>query len=84
MHGVTQRKFGNALLASIAALVACGMTGCAAPQDPHQANQQQCLGYGFQPSTNDFAQCMQRENIAERYYWGSGPRWGPPYTYPWW
>jgi len=65
----------------IFAVLASVISGCVTPQDVHQANERQCLSYGFRQATNDFAQCMQRESLAERYSWGDSHS---TYIYPWW
>jgi hypothetical protein len=80
MRGLLHGKLRNAFqISSILALLACAITGCATAQEIQQANERQCLSYGFHQATNDFAQCMQRESLAERYLPGD-PH---PYYY-WW
>lgn len=58
------------------ALVAtCLLAGCAVGPTPEQrraADQQTCLGYGFQPGTESFANCMmqtaqRRQDAAQRH-----------------
>jgi hypothetical protein len=80
MGRVMHRKLNKACRTrSMLALLACAITGCATAQEVQQANERQCLSYGFRQATSDFAQCMQRESLAERYLPG-----GPHPYYLWW
>ena len=56
---------------------------CVSPEELGREDEARCAGYGFKPSTNDFANCLQRESLARRCanlpalpppYWGY---WGP-------
>ena len=79
MPGAVHRKLSNAFRTSfVLTVLACGITGCVTPQEVQQANERQCASYGFQRATNDFAQCMQRESLAERYLPGE------PRPFYWW
>lgn len=45
-------------------------SGCTTPEEQRAMDQQRCAGYGFQPGTDAFAQCMmqtsmQRDAVAE-------------------
>jgi hypothetical protein len=47
-------------LAKIALAAACtlGLAACVTPQERHAMDQNQCYGFGFEPGTDAFAQCM--------------------------
>jgi hypothetical protein len=60
--------------AILALLFAAILTGCASRQE-RDANK--CAGYGYQPSTNEFAQCMEnrdarRHDALKAYMLGGG------------
>jgi hypothetical protein len=46
-------------LASVAAL--CALAGCAMPMQTVDASRAACASYGFQPGTDAFAECVQKE-----------------------
>ena len=78
-----RRTLGFALAICALALVA----SCVSPEELRREDEAACADYGFKPSTNDFANCLQRESLARRYlaaptppYWGWGywgGAWGP-------
>src|SRR5215471_11056930 len=53
---------------------------CVSPEELRREDEARCAGYGFQTGTSDFANCLQRENLARLYaappsvpywrYWG--------------
>jgi hypothetical protein len=65
----------------ICGLMGLGLAGCVSAAELYQRDQAVCTGYGFHLGTTEFAQCMQRENLARQYYL-SQPMWGPYYG-PW-
>lgn len=89
---IRNSKLGNspsvthALMAALVVVIATGLAGCATPEQIRLADEQACAGYGFQRGTNEFANCLQREDLARRYDYG--PRWYGPYygpgPTPWW
>jgi len=48
------------IVAKIALAAACtlGLAACVTPQERHAMDQNQCYGFGFEPGTNAFAECM--------------------------
>jgi len=64
--------------------VALALAGCVTPEELRAADEAACRSYGFQPSTPDFAACLQRESLARRYEtppgW-YGPGWYGPGPY---
>ena len=60
--------------ASLSLSLLPSLAGCVTPEQQHQQFEAACAGYGFERGTIDFARCMQRESLAERY----GPAYGPP------
>ena len=44
------------------ALVA--LCSCASPEQLRAQDEAACTGYGFQPGTSLFAECLQRESLA--------------------
>jgi hypothetical protein len=85
--GVDRMPYRLFLLVMLASLAAC-----VSPEELRRRDEAVCAGYGFQPGTNDFAACLQRESLARRFalsqqYQGWGPGWGPPWGGPstgWW
>jgi hypothetical protein len=73
------------------AALALALTGCVSQERLHAEDEAQCTGYGFKPGTTDFANSMQRENLARQYWldqsvmWGPGPwgLWGPGWGPMW-
>jgi hypothetical protein len=61
-----------------AALLA--LAGCMSPEELRAHDEASCRGYGFHEGTNDFAACLQREQLARDYYWSSSEAYGtlPP------
>jgi hypothetical protein len=60
-----------------------GLTGCASPEEIRAGDEAACSGYGFQPNTPDFANCLQRQSLA-RQYAPPPPGWyGPGYGPGW-
>src|SRR5690349_1708075 len=74
-------------LAFASAICAFALTAsCVSPEELRREDEARCAGYGFQTDTPDFANCLQRENLARLYatppppapYWGYwGQFWGP-------
>jgi hypothetical protein len=71
-------------------LALASLAGCVSPEQLRQEDEAACASFGFQPGTNDFAACLQRESLARRYAltpqypaWGPGPLWGPSQSYYW-
>src|SRR5215831_21324480 len=66
------------LLALAFAGCALALAGsCASPEELRREDEARCAGYGFQTGTPEFANCLQRENLARLYatppaspYWG--------------
>ena len=52
------------------------LTGCATEEELRKSDEATCVSYGFQRGTTEFANCLQRENIARRYGYGSGYGYG--------
>jgi hypothetical protein len=63
------------------------LASCVSPEELRREDEGRCFGYGFHPGTDAFANCLQKENLARRYwaappppYWGwgywSGAGWG--------
>jgi hypothetical protein len=48
-------------------LMLAGLTACASPEEIRAADEAACSSYGFQPSTPEFAACLQRESLARQY-----------------
>ena len=73
---------GLPLLLSVS--VACALVGCESPEQIRQAQERQCTSNGLQAGTAPFAECLQREILAQRYQLNqaAGPSWGPPYAPP--
>ena len=75
-----RRKLGFAWAACALALaLAC----CVSLEELRREDEARCAGYGFQPGTDAFAACLQRENLARLYltpppslYWGYWAYWG--------
>ncbi len=64
-----------------AALVA--LTACVTPEELRMQDEATCRGYGFTPASKDFANCLQQESLARRYWSGSyGSGWSGPVGYP--
>ena len=43
------------------------LAACASPEEQRQADAAACQSYGFAQGTPDFANCMQREQLARSY-----------------
>ena len=69
------RKTLALLLTSVSFLV---LSGCVSDAELRKQDEAQCMSYGFKPGTTDFANCLQRENLARRY---SYPYPAQPYWY---
>lgn len=58
---------GHVLIAACCvALLA--LAGCASPEQLRAQDEAACSSYGFRPGTDDFAACLQREDLARTYY----------------
>jgi hypothetical protein len=57
-----------AALALALAAIAIALSACQTmtPQERRAADERQCLGYGFKPSTSAFATCLQRIDLDRR------------------
>jgi hypothetical protein len=87
IHGCAAKRWKSSLAVVLCIGMACALGGCESPEEIRQAQEQQCAGYGFQPGTVPFAECLQRESLAARYRLNqaAGPWWGPAYgPYPRW
>ena len=70
-----------------ACALALYLTSCVSPEELRRHDEATCAGYGFHPDTDAFANCLQKESLARRYYapppppywgWGYwGGAWGP-------
>jgi hypothetical protein len=49
---------------------------CVSREELRRQDEAVCTGYGFQPGTNDFADCLQRESLARLYATAPPPYWG--------
>lgn len=70
-----RRNFALALAGSVLALAG----SCVSPEELRREDEARCAGYGFQTGTPEFANCLQRENLARLYaasppapYWDTG------------
>jgi hypothetical protein len=52
-------------------LALTGLCACASPEELRAQDEAACSGYGFQPGTPQFAECLQRESLARNY--GAAP-----------
>ena len=69
-------------LGFVLAICALALTAsCVSPEELRRQHEAVCTGYGFKPRTNDFANCLQRENLARRYAIPPAPP--PPYWENW-
>jgi hypothetical protein len=57
--------------AALLALALVGLCSCASAKELRARDQAACAGYGFQPGTLQFAECLQRESLARNY--GAAP-----------
>ncbi len=48
----------------ILSCISFGLAACASPEEQRQADAAACQRYGFALGTPDFANCMQREQLA--------------------
>jgi hypothetical protein len=55
-------------------LALIGLCACASPEELRAQDEAACTGYGFQPGTPQFAECLQRESLARNY--GAAPQVG--------
>ncbi len=60
--------------ASLCLTLLPGLTACVPAEELHRRFEAACASYGFERGTTEFARCMQRESLAERF----GPAYGPP------
>ena len=79
---MARRRVGFAL-----AVCALALASCVSPEELRHEDEATCAGFGFHPGTDAFANCLQKESLARRYwaaplppcwgwgYWGAG--WGP-------
>jgi hypothetical protein len=64
----------------LAGIMVLGLVACESAEQLRAQDEAACASYGFPRGTIDFANCMQRENLARRY----GPWLGPPsFAYGW-
>ncbi|WP_434627911.1 hypothetical protein [Chromobacterium sp. CV08] len=45
-----------------AAIGAAALTACASPEEIRAMDQRTCTGYGFQPGTDNYANCMMKQS----------------------
>jgi hypothetical protein len=57
--------------AALIGLALVGLCSCASPEELRAQDEAACTGYGFQPRTPQFAECLQRESLARSY--GTAP-----------
>jgi hypothetical protein len=70
-------------------LALASLAACVSPEELRREDEAACMSFGFQPGTNEFAACLQRESLARRYqltpqYQPWGPPWGSPWGPYWW
>jgi hypothetical protein len=77
-------KHWRPTLPLLALSVACTLIACESREQLRQAQEQQCGSYGFQPGTDSFTTCLQRESAAQSYRLNEAVEAsrGPPYAYP--
>ena len=71
--------------------LALALASCVSPEELRRGEgEATCTGYGFLPGTDAFANCLQKESLAWRYwaappppYWGWGSWWGAGWG-PYW
>lgn len=56
---------------ALVGLALVGLCSCASPEELRARDEAACTGYGFQPRTPQFAECLQRESLARGY--GTAP-----------
>jgi hypothetical protein len=66
----------------LALAVTLPLASCVSPEELRREDEATCTGYGFHTGIDAFASCLQKENLARR-YWAAppGPYWGWGY---WW
>ena len=69
---MARRRLG---FAWVVVALALDLTSCVSPEELRREDEAACAGYGFRPSTDAFASCLQKESLARR-YWTAPP---PPY-----
>jgi hypothetical protein len=52
------------------------LTACVSPEELRREDEATRTGYGFHAGTDAFASCLQKENLARRYYAPPAPYWG--------
>lgn len=52
------------LIVTSLSVAALALAACTSAEELRQADAKACQSYGFTPGTPDFANCMQRENLA--------------------
>jgi hypothetical protein len=84
MAGYIGKPWRPALPLLLSLSVACGLTGCESREQLRQAQEQRCTSSGLQPGTVPFADCLQRESLAESYQrdQAAGTSWGPSHPVP--
>ena len=46
--------------------ISLGLAACVSAEEQHHADANACQGYGLTPGTTEFANCMQRRQVARR------------------
>lgn len=66
---MARRRLG---LAWVVLVLAMALASCVSPEELRHRDEATCAGYGFHPSTDGFANCVQKESLARR-YWAAQP-----------
>jgi hypothetical protein len=84
MARYTGKPWKPALPLLLSLSVACALAGCESREQLRQAQEQRCTSAGLQPGTVPFADCLQRESLAESYRRNQdmGTSWGPSHPTP--
>jgi hypothetical protein len=54
----------SAAAVALLGLALVGLCSCASPAELRAQDEAACTGYGFQPGTPQFAECLQRGSLA--------------------
>ncbi|WP_337182735.1 hypothetical protein [Shinella sp.] len=52
---------------AVLAVTALVVAGCQTAEEARMADENRCVGYGFRPRTDAFAECLQRIDLDRRY-----------------
>jgi hypothetical protein len=53
-------------------ICALALASCVSPEELRREDEATCTGYGFHAGTDAFANCLQKESLARR-YWAAPP-----------